>query len=109
MILAVLPGTEQVSAARWCLNRALLRQCWIEYSFMTPTFSLSRSKHPVLWKERERNTVCPTGLGVRRALQVKALKTQLLCPGLRQWVLPKPPGAAGNVMWKMLIWKHAAF
>lgn len=47
---------------------------------MTPVFSFSRSKCLVLWKERERITVCPTGLGVRRALQAMALKTDLL-PG----------------------------
>lgn len=46
---------------------------------MTLMFSLSRSERLVLWKERI--TVCPTGLGVRRALQAKALKTTALQPG----------------------------
>lgn len=65
---------------------------------MTLTFSLSRNKCLVLWKERERITACPTGLGVRRAHQAEALKTQLFCLELHQWVLPKPLRAAGNVI-----------
>lgn len=101
MILVVLPGAEQVNsllASEQGPPKAVLQLMVFNDSYI---WSL-RSKGLGLWEERERITACPAAWGIRRPLQVKALKTQLLCPGLHQWVVPKPLRATGNVMWKML-------